>query len=92
MTKPLIFLAFADYHTTDDHLRELGAEQDGIVAALQEAKAAGLCEVITLADTTVSKIQAVFNDSQQLISIFHFTGHANRYELLLKEENIHAEY
>ncbi len=91
MSKPLIFLAFADYRTTDDHLRELGAEQDGIVSALQRAKAAGLCDIITLADATVSKIQAVFNESQQSISIFHFAGHASGYELLLKEENIHAE-
>lgn len=91
MPKPLIFLAFADYRTTDDHLRELGAEQDGIVAALKEAKEAGLCEVVTLADATVGKIQAVFNDNPQLISIFHFAGHASGYELLLKKENIQAE-
>ena len=91
MSKPLIFLAFADYRTTDDHLRELGAEQDGIVAALKEAKEAGLCEVVTLADATVNKIQAVFNDTEQPISIFHFAGHASGYELLLKEDNVQAE-
>ena len=91
MNKPLIFLAFADYRTTDDHLRELGAEQDGIVAALKEAKEAGLCDLITLADATVSKIQAVFSNTSQAISIFHFAGHASGYELLLKQENIHAE-
>lgn len=86
MKKPVIFLAFADYRTNDQlHLRELGQEQDGIVEVLQKAEKAGLCEIIQLTSATVDRIQEIFADSTNPITIFHYGGHANGYELMLRK-------
>lgn len=81
---PVILLAFADYRTDEElHLRELGAEQDGIVAALKAAEEAKLCKVVQIADATVKKITDAFSDYD--VVVFHYGGHANGYSLLMEK-------
>jgi WD40 repeat protein len=83
--KPVIFLAFAqDRVEGGAYLRNLPIELDGIRKALQEARKAGLCDVIERSNTTVENILDVFQEYQDRIAIFHYGGHADSYELLLE--------
>ena len=85
MPIPVILLAFADYRTKlkEEQLRELGAEQDEITAALHQAEKENLCKVIHLVDASVDKITAAF--SQHPVAIFHYSGHATGENLLMKQ-------
>ncbi len=81
---PVIILAIADYRTDDaQHLRELGQELDGIKAALAPAEAAGLCHVVDFADADVEKIVAAFDKYEGAVVGFHFSGHADGFQLML---------
>ena len=85
--KPVIIIAFADYRTNDQqHLRELGDEQDEIVEALRKAQNDGLCEVEVIANATVQRIMAAFNRHEGRVVGFHYGGHAEGYQLLLQGE------
>jgi hypothetical protein len=96
-SKPVIFLAFANDRVDDAaYLRNLPKELDGIRKALYRAQEAGLCEVVERANATVENILNVFQDRKyrDRISIFHYGGHANGYQLLLESaegENVAAK-
>lgn len=92
MSKPTILLAIADYGTDrTTHLRGLGKELDALKEALKPAEEAGLCRVVSMYSATVTKIVEAFNDPNQKITIFHFAGHANGYQLMLSEGNAKGE-
>lgn len=87
MSKPIIFLAFAnDRQDNARYLRNLPKELDEIRKALDRAVMQGLCEVIFEANTTADEILDIFQDSRykDRIAIFHFGGHADGYQLLLE--------
>ncbi len=82
--RPVIFLAFAqDRNEGGTYLRNLPLELDGIRKAFQNAWQAQLCEVVERSNTTVENILDVFQEYQDRIAIFHYSGHADSYELLL---------
>lgn len=87
MSKPIIFLAFAnDRQDNARYLRNLPKELDEIRKALDRAVMQGICEVIFEANTTADEILDIFQDSRykDRIAIFHFGGHADGYQLLLE--------
>lgn len=84
----VIFLAFAN--DTEDASRRLGGleiEKDHIKKALNLAQIAGLCEVIVEAGATIDSIMDTFQNPlyRDRISIFHYAGHADGYQLLLQD-------
>ncbi|MFT5918158.1 MAG: hypothetical protein ACI81T_004675 [Bacteroidia bacterium] len=94
---PIVFLAFANDRVDDTaYLRNLPKELDGIRKALYRAQEAGLCELVERVNATVENILNVFQDRKyrDRISIFHYGGHANGYQLLLESaegENVAAK-
>jgi hypothetical protein len=85
--KPIIFLAFANDRVDNvAYLRNLPKELRGIREELDKAKKAGLCEVIERANAAIEDIINVFQDAayKNRITIFHYGGHANSYQLLLE--------
>lgn len=83
--KPIIFLAFANNKVGENgFLRQLSQEENGIRNALKQAKKEGLCELIIRHSITIDELFTVFQEHQNRIAIFHFGGHANSYQLLLK--------
>ncbi|NET37947.1 MAG: CHAT domain-containing protein, partial [Cyanothece sp. SIO1E1] len=86
---PIIFLAFAnDRQTPSQYLRNLSKELDGIRTALRPLEKDGICELVVRTNATLQQIVDVFQDSvyRNRIAIFHYSGHADSYQLLL--ENI----
>lgn len=84
---PVIFLAFANDHVDNaSYLRNLPKELDGIRKALHDAQKAGLCEVIERANVTIEQLLDIFQSEEyrNRISIFHYGGHANGFQLLLE--------
>ncbi|MCU0390406.1 MAG: CHAT domain-containing protein [Thermoflexibacter sp.] len=89
MPKPVIFLAFAnDRQDNARYLRNIPAEYNAIEEVLNQAQKKGLCEYKMLPYATFSKINAVFTDEayRNRIAIFHFSGHADGFQLLLENE------
>jgi WD40 repeat protein len=85
--KPVIFLAFAnDRVDSARYLRNLAKEQREIRKVLEEAKQAGLCEVIERSNAAIDDILDVFQDKtyKDRITVFHYGGHADCYRLLLE--------
>jgi WD40 repeat protein/DNA replication protein DnaC len=85
--KPVIFLAFANDRVNDTlYLRNLSEEQRGIRNALNIAVKAELCEVVTRSNASIEDILDVFQDENynDRIAIFHYSGHANYYRLLVE--------
>ena len=86
MSKPTILLAIADYgRDRATHLRGLASEIDALKKALEPAVKEGLCHVEIIFDATVPKILDAFDKEGHTITVFHFAGHANGFELLLSE-------
>ena len=86
---PVIFLAFAnDRMDGSGYLRNLPVEQRQITKALEPAVDAGLCELVTVSNATIDQILDTFQKKRykDRISIFHFGGHADGYQLLLETE------
>ena len=84
---PVIFLAFAnDKQEPDRFLRSLTYEKNKIEKSLREAMQNGLCEVVIKTDVRVNDILDTFQDQTYSgrIRIFHFSGHADGYQLLLE--------
>jgi len=87
ITKPVIFLAFAnDRDDTVGYLRNLPDEARRLRDVLQSAVDRGLCEVEVRSNSTAGDIFKVFQDPEfrDRIAIFHYSGHANGYQLLLE--------
>ncbi|MCU0644028.1 MAG: CHAT domain-containing protein [bacterium] len=85
--KPVIFLAFANVR--DDsvpYLRNLPDEHRSVRSALEQARTAGLCEIVERANATAKEILDVFQhpEYRNRIAIFHYGGHANGFQLLLE--------
>ncbi|GIK38902.1 MAG: hypothetical protein BroJett011_27350 [Chloroflexota bacterium] len=85
MTKPVIFLAFAnDRQQSGQYLRNLAQEAARLRKALEPAETAGLCELVERQGVTAEQILAVFQKHQDRLVVFHYAGHADDYELLLE--------
>ena len=85
---PVILLAFANEQQAGHggHLRALSSEMRAVRNALWEAEGKGLCEVKILANASVQDIWDAFTQTEfgSRISIFHYSGHADSYALLLE--------
>lgn len=84
---PIIFLAFAnDRQNSNQYLRNLSKELDGIRTALRPLEKEGICELVVRSNATLQQIVDVFQDSvyRNRIAIFHYSGHADSYQLLLE--------
>lgn len=85
MSKPVLIVAISDYRTdATAHLRELGQELDGINEALRLAVEQEICEVVSIAEASAEKIVDAFTRHENAVVGFHFAGHSNGYELLMK--------
>lgn len=81
MSKPVIFLAFAnDKEDNARYLRELANEKRALEAVFQDKP----CELIIKTDTTIEDIFDVFRRNKDNVVIFHYGGHADGYQLLLE--------
>lgn len=84
-TKPVIFLAFANEQDDRTHyLRTLPEEGRRLRRALEQAQAAGICQLEVRTNATLSDIRDVFRNHDNRIAIFHFGGHADSYRLLFE--------
>jgi len=90
---PIIFLAFAkqDDSIDRDDLRYLPDEIHGIRDALKGVEKEGLCKVIEKTYATTEIIFDVFQEHANCIALFHFGGHADRYNLLLQDYYAHKD-
>lgn len=87
VTKPVIFLAFANDRAQGlGYLRNLPEEARRLQAALTSAEQANLCEVVLRQGVTIDQVLNIFQDKRyrNRIAIFHYGGHANGYQLLLE--------
>jgi hypothetical protein len=86
-TKPVIFLAFAnDKVDNAKYLRNISVEYNAIRQILIAAQDKGLCEVEMLPYATFQDIKNVFiaEKYRNRIAVFHFSGHADGFQLLLE--------
>ncbi len=69
------------------YLRNLSEEARRVRVILAEAERAGLCQVILRQNVTLNELLDVFQaaENRNRITIFHFGGHANGYQLLLQD-------
>lgn len=84
---PIILLALAnDNEHKHRKLSNLTNEAAAIHQGLQSAIEGKLCEVVTLKNTTIDDILSTFSNPEykNRISIFHYAGHADGYQLLLE--------
>ncbi len=87
MTKPIIYLAFANERSGPNgkgYLRNLGAELDGIRKALRPAELGGLIQVVFDPNAGINNILDTFATYRDQIAIFHYAGHAEDYRLILE--------
>ena len=93
-TKPVILLAFANEPVDSiNYLRKLSVERHAVHTALENAKAAGLCDFELLYDATLDDILAAFRNPSLhgRIAVFHYGGHADSYELLFQSDSGNLE-
>lgn len=84
---PLFLLAFANANNDRaQYLRNLPDELREIKSALDQAKSQGLCDYVELSNATLSEILDTFTkpEYRNRISVFHYAGHANDFQLLLE--------
>jgi hypothetical protein len=93
--KPIIFLAFANEYHEGRYLHKLVEEHRQLSAVLgqvasnesaAESKNA-LCELIVRQNATIEDIFDVFQKYEERIAIFHYGGHADGYQLLLRSKS-----
>jgi hypothetical protein len=84
--KPVLLLTFAS-ELAGVTLPLLAEETRRLRAALRPAEDAGLCEVVVRQSVTLADILNVFHDPRYhgRITLFHFAGHADAYDLLLTD-------
>lgn len=90
--QPVIFLAFANEYHQGRYLHKLVEEYQQLNAVLgpistNEGNAKGkyaLCELIVRQNATIEDIFDVFQKYEERIAIFHYGGHADGYQLLLR--------
>lgn len=87
---PVIVLAFANdpQNTAGGYLRQLPVEINGLKAIFDRAQDAGLCAVEILTNTTIGQLIETFQKPKYRgrIAVFHYSGHANSFDLLLEDE------
>ena len=84
---PIVLLVYANERVDRaNHLRNLSEEIGRIRDALQAAERAGLCQVLIEANASADRLFSVLQDARyrNRISILHYAGHANGYQLLLE--------
>lgn len=89
MNLPVILLAFANEHQPGAaYLRNLPKELNQLKTALEKAEEAGLCEVEILTNATLEQLFNTFRKKafRGRIAVFHYSGHADSFELLLEDE------
>ena len=79
----LIVLSFANQE--DAHLSLLKEESDQIRTALRPLEKRGFISVEHEESTTIKELSAIFIDNPDLLTIFHYGGHAGGDELLLED-------
>ena len=95
--KPVFLIAFADYRTEAQHLRQLGKEHQAIKEALEGGVAKELCAFDIIPDATVPEILLRIEKYGDQLVGFHFAGHADGLRLMLssaqdgQRENVYAE-
>lgn len=88
MAKPVLLLAFANERQTDGvYLRNLPVELNQLKKVLEFVEDKGICEVEILPNATLDNLVAAFQREKyrDRIAVFHYSGHADSYELLLEE-------
>ncbi len=86
MNKPVVLLAYAGYGNQSDlKLEMLDEELKGIERHLERAKARGWCEFYSIPNATASDIVEKVAQYADDLVIFHFAGHTNSYQLLLRD-------
>lgn len=83
---PVIFIAFAnDKERTSFFLKNLNREKKALRDALKKVNDK-LCEVLIETDVSIKRIWEVFQEKKYRgrICIFHFSGHADGFQLLLE--------
>ena len=89
MELPVILLAFANERQPGGtYLRNLPRELNLLKSALEKAEEAGLCEVEILTNATLEQLFATFRKPKfrGRVAVFHYSGHAESFELLLENE------
>lgn len=84
---PRILLFFAnDDEIQETYLRKLEAEADALAEAMRRAEALDLCRFFEERQATASRIFDLFADpaNRGLVAVFHYAGHANSFQLLLR--------
>ena len=79
----LIVLSFANQ--VDAHLSLLKEESGEIRSALRPLEKRGFISVEHEESTTIKELSAIFMDNPDLLTIFHYGGHAGGDELLLED-------
>lgn len=88
MARPVILLAFANERQTEGvYLRNLPVELNRLKETLEVLEDKGICEVEMLPNATLDNLVAAFQRERfrDRIAVFHYSGHADSYELLLEE-------
>lgn len=88
MAKPVILLAFANERQTEGvYLRNLPLELNQLKKILESVEDQEICEVEILPNATLDNLVAAFQREKyrDRIAVFHYSGHADSYELLLEE-------
>ncbi len=87
---PVILLAFANdpHNAAGGYLRQLPVEINGLKAIFDRAQDAGLCAVEILTNTTIGQLIEAFQKPKYRgrIAVFHYSGHASSFDLLLEDE------
>ncbi|HMQ46123.1 MAG TPA: AAA family ATPase [Saprospiraceae bacterium] len=89
MTKPVILLAFAnEQESRQSYLRNLPLEINQLDRILGKAADEGLCDYKILTNATLPGLFEVFRDKKyrDRIAIFHFSGHADSWSLMLESD------
>lgn len=90
MTKPVIIFAFAnEQESGQSYLRNLPLEINQLDRIVGKASDEGLCDYKILTNATLQGIFEVFRDKKyrDRIAIFHFSGHADSWSLMLESDH-----
>lgn len=84
---PRVLLFFAnDDEVGHTYLRNLEAESEALADAMRRAESLELCKFFEVRQATASMIFDLFADpaNRGLVAVFHYAGHANSFQLLLR--------
>ncbi len=84
-----VFLAFANSDT--DKLHTLSEEDEKVYGVLSNYKASGAIDLIREQYATTNRLIETFRNFQDKLSVFLYSGHAGRDQLMLQDQNANAE-